>query len=39
MPTVINFYLVTDDYGCFSNFAPYPIQLDGKRWPTSAIRN
>src|SRR5262249_35058274 len=35
MPDVINFYRVSDDYGCFSNFAPYPIELDGKRWPTS----
>jgi ribA/ribD-fused uncharacterized protein len=31
----INFYRVADDYGEFSNFALYPIQLDGKRWPTS----
>lgn len=35
MPEVINFYRVSDDHGCFSNFAPYPIELDGKRWPTS----
>jgi ribA/ribD-fused uncharacterized protein len=35
MPDVINFYRVSDEYGCFSNFAPYPIQVDGKRWPTS----
>jgi ribA/ribD-fused uncharacterized protein len=35
MPDVINFYRVSDDYGCFSNFAPSPIQLDGKQWPTS----
>src|SRR5262249_55464837 len=35
MEPVINFYRVSDDYGCFSNFAPYPIELDGKRWPTS----
>jgi ribA/ribD-fused uncharacterized protein len=35
MPAVINFYSVSDDYGCFSNFAPYPIRLDGKLWPTS----
>ena len=33
--SVINFYSVNDDYGEFSNFAPYPIQIDGKRWPTS----
>jgi ribA/ribD-fused uncharacterized protein len=29
------FYSVADEYGEFSNFAPYPISLDGKRWPTS----
>src|SRR5947209_4099354 len=32
---VINFYGVGDDYGGFSNFAPYPITLKGKTWPTS----
>lgn len=32
---IINFYSVTEPYGEFSNFAGYPIQLDGKRWPTS----
>jgi ribA/ribD-fused uncharacterized protein len=35
MPEVIPFYSVSDEYGCFSNFAPYPIQVDGQRWPTS----
>ncbi len=35
MPHVVAFYRVSDDYGCFSNFAPYPILLDGKVWPTS----
>ncbi|MCB9599079.1 MAG: NADAR family protein [Sandaracinus sp.] len=35
MPSVIRFYAVGDDYGAFSNFAPYPIVLGGKRWPTS----
>lgn len=35
MPDVINFYRVSGDFGCFSNFAPYPIQVDGKQWPTS----
>jgi ribA/ribD-fused uncharacterized protein len=35
MPETINFYSVSDDFGCFSNFAPYPIKLDGKTWPTS----
>ncbi len=32
---VIRFYGVGDAYGELSNFAPYPIALDGKRWPTS----
>jgi ribA/ribD-fused uncharacterized protein len=31
----INFYSVGDEHGYLSNFAEYPIQLDGKRWPTS----
>jgi len=31
----IRFYSVGDEFGEFSNFAPYPIKLDGKRWPTS----
>ncbi len=35
MPEVIHFYSVGEAYGEFSNFAPYPISLDGKRWPTS----
>src|SRR5262249_30951784 len=35
MPDVINFYSVGDEFGCFSNFAPYPIRLGGKSWPTS----
>lgn len=34
-PGVIRFYSVAADYGFLSNFAPYPIVLDGKRWPTS----
>lgn len=32
---VIRFYSVGDAYGEFSNFAPFPITLAGKRWPTS----
>ena len=32
---VIHFYSVSEEYGEFSNFAGYSIQLDGKRWPTS----
>ncbi|WP_145366090.1 NADAR family protein [Stratiformator vulcanicus] len=35
MSEVINFYSTTDEYGEFSNFAAFPIRLDGKRWPTS----
>jgi ribA/ribD-fused uncharacterized protein len=35
MPDVINFYRVSEEFGCFSNFAPYPIRMDGKLWPTS----
>ena len=31
----IHFYSVGDDFGQFSNFAPFPIHLDGERWPTS----
>jgi len=31
----ILFYRVREAYGEFSNFAPYPIQLKGKFWPTS----
>ena len=31
----IKFYRVQDEYGCFSNFSPHPIELDGKTWPTS----
>lgn len=32
---VINFYSVGDEFGEFSNFAAFPITLDGERWPTS----
>ena len=35
MKEKIQFYSVGDDYGEFANFAPYPITVDGKRWPTS----
>ena len=31
----INFYSVSDAFGQFSNFAPFPINVDGERWPTS----
>jgi N-glycosidase YbiA len=33
--STINFYSVGDAFGEFSNFALYPIVLDGKQWPTS----
>src|SRR4051812_8135686 len=32
---VIRFYSVSAEFGELSNFAPYPITLKGKRWPTS----
>jgi ribA/ribD-fused uncharacterized protein len=35
MKRVIQFYSVSDEYGEFSNFAPFPITLRGKVWPTS----
>ena len=35
METVIHFYRTSDEYGCFSNFAPFAIELAGKLWPTS----
>ncbi len=35
MSEEIKFYSTKDAYGCFSNFAAYPIKLDGKVWPTT----
>ena len=35
MTRVIRFYRVGDEHGSFSNFAPYPIEVDGKTRPTS----
>lgn len=32
---VIRFYRTGDQHGSFSNFAPYPVEIDGKVWPTS----
>lgn len=32
---IIQFYSVSVEYGCFSNFAAFPITNKGKRWPTS----
>ena len=31
---VIEFYSTRAAHGAFSNFAPFPIELDGLRWPT-----
>lgn len=31
----INFYSTKGDYGFFSNFSNYPIELDGETWPTT----
>ncbi len=30
----IYFYTTADEYGIFSNFAPYGVELDGVYWPT-----
>jgi ribA/ribD-fused uncharacterized protein len=35
MADVIRFYRTGDAYGSFSNFAAYPIEVDGKVWPTA----
>jgi N-glycosidase YbiA len=32
---VVNFYSVGDEFGEFSNFAAFPITIDGERWPTT----
>ena len=32
---VINFYRIREPYGEFSNFAAFPIEIGGKRWPTT----
>lgn len=37
MKSVIKFYKVNDEYGCFSNFSKHPFELEGKRWATSEI--
>ena len=31
----IQFYSVSGEYGCLSNFSPHPVRLKGKTWPTS----
>jgi hypothetical protein len=35
VPDVIQFYRIHDPYGCFSNYAPYPVEIDGLLWPTT----
>ena len=35
MKQTISFYRANDPYGYFSNFAPYPIEIDGQRWATT----
>jgi ribA/ribD-fused uncharacterized protein len=35
LPVRIEFYSVTDEYGAFSNFAPYEVVLRKQRWPTT----
>jgi ribA/ribD-fused uncharacterized protein len=35
MRAEVRFYAVSDDYGAFSNFAPYPVTVRGQRWPTT----
>ena len=35
MAEVIQFNNASGEYGFLSNFAPYPISLNGKMWPTS----
>ena len=32
---IIRFYSAQDDYGEFSNFAEYPVRIDGTTWPTT----
>jgi ribA/ribD-fused uncharacterized protein len=31
----IRFYRVAEEFGQFSNFAPFPIDLEGERWSTA----
>lgn len=35
MTATIEFYKLGEPYGEFSNFAPFPIVMDGLTWPTS----
>ena len=34
-PDPIKFYSTKGPLGCFSNFSAHPIDLDGRRWPTT----
>lgn len=34
-PPNIQFYSVNDDFGEFSNFALYPVKIDGETWQTT----
>ncbi len=34
MGMAIYFYKADQPYGCFSNFSPHAIIIDGKKWPT-----
>jgi ribA/ribD-fused uncharacterized protein len=31
----IRFYKVNEAHGCFSNFSPHPVEIDGRTWPTN----
>lgn len=35
MTATLLFYKVDQPYGCFSNFSPHPLVIEGERWPTS----
>jgi ribA/ribD-fused uncharacterized protein len=35
MPDDVLFYSVGDEFGAFSNFAPFPVTIQGRRWPTT----
>ena len=35
MSEAIHFYSVTEEHGWCSNFAPFPLRLHGRTWPTS----
>jgi len=34
-PAEIRFYLKRDSYGCFSNFANFPVEIGGRLWKTT----